>query len=224
MVLKLHGTANQCSPSGLVAMVLNEKKVPFEFVPVNMRGGEYKTPEYRTRNPFYQAPYIDDDGFILYESRAICRYISTKYREQGTPLLPPAEDIEAIALFEQAVSVEAATFTSVIGAIDEMFYKTLRGLTPDQAIYNEHIATLSTRLDVYDEILVKQRYLTGDEITLADLFHLPGGWSLRRVGSDIMTTQKPNVARWFNDISSRKSWPGRISKPGDIGKEQASRL
>ncbi|KAF8881328.1 glutathione S-transferase [Infundibulicybe gibba] len=206
MVLKLYGIASRRSPGALVAMVLTEKNVPFEFVPIDMNSGEHKTPEYRTRNPFGQLPYIDDDGFILYESRAICRYIAMKYRDQGTALLPPADDAKAVALFEQAASVEVMTFNPpVYGAISEMFYKTFRGLTPDQAIYDEYIATLSTKLDVYDEILGKQRYLAGDEMTLADLFHLPGGFSLGCTGTDIMS-QKPNVARWFNDISSRESW------------------
>ncbi|KAF8869142.1 glutathione S-transferase [Infundibulicybe gibba] len=206
MILKLHGGLSQGSPSGAVALVLNEKKVPFELVPVDMVGGEHRTPEYRKFNPFGQAPYIDDDGLILYESRAICRYIAIKYGEQGTSLLPPAGDFNAIALFEQAMSVEVSAFSPpVAGAMDEMLYKKYRGLTPDQAKFDEHIATLSMKLDIYDEILGKQKYLAGDEMTLADLLHLPGGSTLGHLGSDIMT-QKPNVARWFNDISSRKSW------------------
>ncbi|KAF8872314.1 thioredoxin-like protein [Infundibulicybe gibba] len=221
MILKLYGITSLRSHSALVAMVLNEKKVPFEFVSIDMGSGEHKSPEYRAHNPFGQVPYIDDDGFILYESRAICRYISIKYEKQGTPLLPPADDIKAIALFEQAVSVKAMMFSPpAAGAISEMFYKTcvlvpiglvkvltkdrVLGLTPDQAIYDEYIAILSTRLDVYDEILGKQKYLAGDEMTLVDLFHLPGGLTLGRAGSDVMT-QKPNVARWFRDISSRES-------------------
>ncbi|KAF8875498.1 glutathione S-transferase [Infundibulicybe gibba] len=210
MVLKLHGVPFQSSPSGLVALVLSEKKVPFEFVPVDIQGGEHRTPEYRTRNPFSQIPYIDDDGFILYESRAICRYISMKYGKQGASLLPPAEDVKAIALFEQAAAVEGTTFSPPLaGVMNEMIYKKFRGLAPDQAKYDEYIATLSAKLDVYDEILGKQRYLTGEEITLVDLFHLPGGLALERIGSDIMT-QKPNVARWFKDLSSRESWQAML--------------
>jgi glutathione S-transferase len=43
------------------------------------------------------------------------------------------------------------------------------------------------------------------EVTLADLFHLPYGSMLAVAGSDIMST-KPNVARWFNSLSARQSW------------------
>ncbi|KAF8875492.1 thioredoxin-like protein [Infundibulicybe gibba] len=216
MVLKLHGVTTQGSPSGLVATVLNEKQVPFEFIPVNTGCGEHKTPEYRACNPFCQAPYIDDDGFILYESRAICRYISMKYGDQGPSLLPPVDDVRANALFEQAAAVEAVTFTQpVAGAINEIFYKRCAPwIDTRHGKYDEYIATLSAKLDVYDEILGKQKYLLGDEISLVDLLHLSGGAALGLIGSGIMS-QKLNVARWFNDLSSRESW--RVLKDGIVG-------
>ncbi|KAF8875500.1 glutathione S-transferase [Infundibulicybe gibba] len=201
MVLKLYGVPFQTSPSGLVALVLNENKVPFEFVPIDMPGGAHKTPEYRKHNPF------DDDGFILYESRAICRYISMKYGKQGASLLPPADDVKAIALFEQAASVEVTTFSPpVVGAVNEMVYKELRGLKPDQAKYDEYIATLSTKLDVYDEILGKQKYLAGEEMTLVDLFHLPS-LVLERFGSDIMTRSRMSRAQRADSLTHKGADP-----------------
>lgn len=64
----------------------------------------------------------DDDGFILYESRAICYYIASKYADQGTPLIPT--DLKGIALFHQAASIEAFNFnTHAESAIAEMVYK-----------------------------------------------------------------------------------------------------
>ena len=49
----------------------------------------------------------DDDGFTLYESRAIARYLIRKYPNQGTTGLIPTDPKEA-ALFEQAASVEVS--------------------------------------------------------------------------------------------------------------------
>ncbi|RDB29481.1 hypothetical protein Hypma_014953 [Hypsizygus marmoreus] len=203
MVLKLHGSPlSTCTKR--VATVLIEKKVPFELIEVNLSAGEHKTPEYLKKQPFGQVPYIDDDGFILYESRAIARYIAAKYADQGTKLIPT--DLKANALFEQAASVELSNFDpSASKAVFENVFKKKRGLTPDPAVFKQHIETLSAKLDAYDVILSKQKYLAGDEITLADLFHLPYGALLSVAGTNVLET-KPNVKRWFDDIASRPSW------------------
>ncbi|KAF8798277.1 glutathione S-transferase [Phlegmacium glaucopus] len=203
MVFKLYGVP-QSPFVRLVAAVLLEKKVPFELVLVDMANGQHKSPEYLSKHPFGQVPYIDDDGFILYESKAICHYIASKYPSQGTPLLPTG--LEAIALFQQAVSVEASHFNQhALAAAREVLSKRRQGLTPDQAVFDKHIADLSGKLDVYDKILSKQKYLLGDEISLVDFYHIPIGSLLAVAGSNVMES-KPNVDRWFKDICSRPSW------------------
>lgn len=127
MVLKIHGHA--VAPLvRLVAEVCKEKEIPYEVINVAVYKGEHKTPAFRQFQPFGQVPYIvrdalynglhsltslranqDDDGFILYESRAICRYLVKKFEGQGTPGLVP-EDPKKEALFEQAVSIECSNF------------------------------------------------------------------------------------------------------------------
>ena len=37
-----------------------------------------------------------------------------------------------------------------------------RGLTPDLEVYEKHMADLNVKLDVYDKILSKQKYIAGD--------------------------------------------------------------
>jgi len=203
MVLKLYGTTS--SPyARIVAAVLVEKQVPFELVVVDFSNRENKSPEYLSKQPFGQIPYIDDDGFIIYESRAICYYIASKYSNQGTPLLPTG--IKANALYQQAVFVETSHFNEhALLAAKEMVGKPYQGLTPDKDVFEKHIADLSGTLDVYDKILSKQKYLVGDEITLVDFYHLPIGSIISTLDTDVMES-KPNVARWFKDISTRDSW------------------
>ncbi|KAF8072249.1 glutathione S-transferase [Lyophyllum atratum] len=203
MVLKIYGSPiSTCGRR--VAAVLIEKEVPFELIAIDFAKREHKSPEFLEKQPFGQVPYIDDDGFILYESRAIARYIAAKYADQGTKLIPTG--LKENALFEQACSIEQNNFDpAASGAVYEKLFKPYHGLTPDQAVVDEHLKKLDAKLDAYEVILSKQKYLAGDELTLADLFHLPYGALLEAAGSNIMET-KPNVARWFKDITSRPSW------------------
>ncbi|KIK92775.1 hypothetical protein PAXRUDRAFT_146590 [Paxillus rubicundulus Ve08.2h10] len=205
MVLKLYGYP-QSTCTRLVALICKEKDIPYELNVVDLTKGEHKRPDYKAKQPFGQIPYIDDDGFILYESRAIARYLIKKYPAKGTQGLIPS-DPQAEALFEQAASVEVSNFnTFAAGVVAEKVFKARRGLQPDEAKVTENLASLNAKLDVYEVILEKQDYLAGDNVTLADLQHLPYGSMLFPAGhSDVLTSRK-NVARWWNAISTRQSW------------------
>lgn len=204
MVVKLVGSPiSTCTKRSV--LVLLEKKVDFEFVPIDFSKGEHKAPEFVAKQPFGQVPYLDDDGFIVYESRAIARYVAEKWASQGTPLLP-LTDIKKKALFEQAASVETANFDAhAATAVYEKLFKPFFGLPADIPAYDAQIKKLEGKLDAYEVILGKQKYLAGDELTLADLFHLPYGALLTDDGSNVITS-RPNVARWWKDITSRPSW------------------
>ncbi|KAI0342897.1 glutathione S-transferase [Trametopsis cervina] len=209
MVLKLYGSRLSI-PSLRVNAALAEKNVPFEFIAVDEKNGENKTPAYLEKHPFGQMPYIDDDGFILYETRAICRYIAMKYRAQGPALLPDPNDLQATALFEQAASVEQNDFDPyALGYAYEKLAKPYHGLPVDQKVLDTMLGKLDERLNGYERILAKHKYLAGDEYTLADLFHLPWGTAFTdRFQFDYFTNEekRPNIARWWKDISSRPAW------------------
>lgn len=64
MVLKLVGfSTSNCTRR--VAVVLAEKKVPFEFIPVDWMNGALKSPDFLEKQPFGQAPYIVRLDIIL---------------------------------------------------------------------------------------------------------------------------------------------------------------
>ncbi|KAJ3566693.1 hypothetical protein NP233_g6841 [Leucocoprinus birnbaumii] len=207
MVLKLHAFPKSPNVTRL-AVLLHEKNIPYQFVMVDTVGGEHKTPAYLTKQPFGQIPYMDDEGFILYESWAIARYICEKYRAQGPDLLPT--ELHKYALFEQAVSVEQTNFQphaqAIVheGFVKELVYKQ----KPNTIRLEEAKKKMETSLDVYETILSKQKYLAGDELTLVDLIHLGWGAHLARGGfNGLKDPEKwPNVVRWFSELESRPSW------------------
>ncbi|KAF5344176.1 hypothetical protein D9756_011449 [Leucocoprinus leucothites] len=83
MAIKLYGWSSS-TPCLAVALILHEKQVPFEWVDVDLPKKEQRCPEYLAKiNPFGMVPAIDDDGFVMHESRAIARYLDEKYPDQG---------------------------------------------------------------------------------------------------------------------------------------------
>ena len=197
MVLRLFGYAHSTC-TARAATVLREKKIPFEFVPVDLQKGEQKTPAYLEKQPFGQVPCLvrlhcnailpyvanafqDDDGFIVYESRAIARYLDAKFPNQGPKLVPTG--LKENALFEQAASIELShyNFPAATAAYEKVFkpyvsskthrlrrprfilnVSSARGLTTDIAVFDKQISELSKQLDVYEIILSKQKYMAGD--------------------------------------------------------------
>ena len=66
---------------------------------------------------------MDEDGFTLYESRAICRYLALKYEKQRK-LVPSPFDHQAYGLFEQGASIEVTNFDPYAsGAVFEIMFK-----------------------------------------------------------------------------------------------------
>ncbi|KAJ7039333.1 glutathione S-transferase-like protein [Mycena alexandri] len=160
MVLKLYAGASPFAGNGIVALVLAEKQIPA------------KTRGFLEKHPFGQIPVVDDNGFILYASRAICRYLAEKYADHRTPLLPTG--LQAKVFFERAASVEFANTCPL--------------------------------LDVYETILAKQKFLSGNELTLVDLFHLYYARTFRDANIDLMKSRGPNLARWWKDLVERPTW------------------
>ncbi|XP_006455221.1 hypothetical protein AGABI2DRAFT_121158 [Agaricus bisporus var. bisporus H97] len=197
MVIKLfEGSTSTCTTR--VATVFHEKKIPFEFHPVDWTKAEHKSAEFKAKQPFGQMPYIDDEGFILYESRAICRYLEDKYPNQGTKLVPL--DIRERPCLSKALPLKPAILMRWHRPLS-----TRLSSKPDPARVEELKTSLAAKLDVYDEILSKQKYIAGDNVTLADLFHLPYGSLLAPAGINLIQ-ERPHVARWFNELQNRPSW------------------
>lgn len=69
-----------------VKVVLEEKKLPFEIVPIDLRKGEQKTPEFLKLNPYGKVPVLTDGDTVLYESCIINEYLDEKYPDP--PLMP----------------------------------------------------------------------------------------------------------------------------------------
>lgn len=82
-------------------MVLHEKNVPYELIPIDFSTGQHKSDAFLKMQPFGKVPVLEDDGVFVYESRAMAKYVARKYEGQGTKLMPGQEDLVGYGLFEQ---------------------------------------------------------------------------------------------------------------------------
>src|SRR5690606_28531322 len=105
VMVKLYGNPYSTCTRKVLA-TLAETNTPFEYTVVDFAKGEHKQQPHLSRQPFGQVPAIEDDGFALYESRAICRYLSEKAESPLTPRNPKER-----AKMEQWLSIEASNFT-----------------------------------------------------------------------------------------------------------------
>ncbi|CAG7853517.1 Glutathione S-transferase PM239X14; AltName: Full=GST class-phi [Serendipita indica DSM 11827] len=208
MVLKLHGSS-LATCTRRVAVILHEKQVPYELIEVNWAVGEHKSAAWKQYQPFGQIPYLDDDGFILFESRAIAKYIATKYASSGTPLLPSKNDLQTLALIDQGASIENNNFNpSAEGLTWELMFKKLKGEETDPKAVENFENTLQAKMEGFEAVLSRQKYIGGNELTYVDFLFCPYGEAITALGYDYLTneTKYPHVAHWWKEISSRDSW------------------
>ncbi|KAF5593634.1 glutathione S-transferase [Fusarium pseudocircinatum] len=210
MALKLYGHP-QSICTKRVRTVLEEKRLQYEFIVVDFLKGEHLSEPYGVEfHPFKKIPVLVDEesDFKVFESRAISHYIAAKYRGSGPDLSPSDADVKAYASFQQGLSIELSYFDANVGVIAwEAIFKPMLGYgAGDEATIKAKLSALDIALAGYEHILSRQSYLTGDEITLADIFHLPYGSLVKQAGFGELLLKYPSVQAWWKRLEERESW------------------
>ena len=191
-----------------VLCTLAEKGESPEFIVLDFGKGEHKQPEHLARQPFGVVPAIDDDGFAMYESRAIIRYIDAT---RPGPALTPSNAKDK-AKMDQWMSVEQCYFSpAAMKSILEIWYSSMQGREADKSVIAAGLQALERPLAVLDEALAGKEYLVG-AFSLADICYAPYLQYLQDMGIDGAVKEHANVSAWWGRISSRPSWKKAIGK------------
>jgi glutathione S-transferase len=213
MNMKLYGNPmSTCTRKCLT--VLAEKQHKFDFVVLDFMKGDHKAAEHLARQPFGQVPTLDDEGFALYESRAIIRYLDETL--PGVKLTPGTA--KERALMEQWISVETSNFTPpAMKILYQTLFAQLFGRPGDEGLLKEGREAIAKPASVLDKHLSGgSDFLVGNQFTLADICYLPYIEYLFAAQQGDVITDHKHLAAWWNRCSERKSW--RIA----TGKEQAA--
>lgn len=189
----------------LVNLAKREQKVRKCYCPLPLHLANTtstQSEEHMKRHPWGKVPVVTfPNGFTLFESRAICKYLAKKY---SFPLLPPDSDPEAVALFDQAQSVEMVNFAEPAGKIAfEKFAKRFIGLPPDEAVVEGALRAVEAFFDVVEGLLQNHDYMAGNDFTLVDIYYIPVVQRLFACGyTDVIFSRKA-VSAWWNRCINR---------------------
>ena len=192
------------SPFGrAVLTTLEEKGARYSFSP--LAPGGLRSPEHLARHPFGRVPVLEHDGFLLYETQAILRYLD---RVLPNPTLTPADPKRA-ARMDQVMNVnDWYLFQGVANVI--VFHRVVGprvlGLAPDEAAIEAAMPKARAVFDELARLLGGQAFFTGETMTLADLLVAPhlGLFSLAPEWPALAAPHK-NLVAWLARMESRPS-------------------
>lgn len=174
--------ADRCPYCARVRIVLAEKGIPFDTVPIDLRNRPAWLYE---KNPAGKVPVLEEEGWVLPESAVIDEYLDERYPEP--PLWPddPAERaVGRLLVFR-------------FDDFSDPYYAFRRGEDGARAAF-EH------ELGILDELLETMPFLSGRAFGLADIAYLP--WVLRaRDMLGIALDPWPSLAAWLEQLSRRPS-------------------
>jgi glutathione S-transferase len=184
---------------------VGELKLECERIDVGGSFGKNKEPAYLAMNPNGLVPTLEEeDGFLLWESNSIVRYLAGKHDKAGA--LEP-KDAHARARASQWMDWQL----SVVGpAITPAFWGLIR--TPEE---KRDLAAIKAAQDktvgamkIMDAQLAKTKFLAGDAFSYGDI---PVGVMCYRYRQLVPgRPPTPNLDRWYDAISLRKAFQDHV--------------
>jgi glutathione S-transferase len=203
-VLKIWGRTNSVNVKKAMWCVA-ELGLPHERIDAGMQYGVVNTPEYRKMNPTGLVPTIDDDGFTLWESHSIVRYLCAKH--SAGKLWPTDLEVRADAehWMDWAFSFQ--------NAMRNVFWGLIR--TPpekrDAKAIEEGCKKSAELLKVLEAGLTGKQYVTGSNFTMGDI---PIGCEVQRwMRVPIERPSFPNVQAWFGRLGQRPAFVKHVDLP-----------
>jgi glutathione S-transferase len=191
-------------------MTLAEKGLDAELVVVKLPAGEHKQPSHLARHPFGKVPVLEDDGFVLYEARAINEYIDRKVRP--AKLVP--DDVRDLARMHQWTNVADAYFVPHAGpfVVENLFRRYLGG-EKNEAVVAAARAGMQTALDAADAWLAQSDHFAGRALSLADVHWMAYLEYFPHIGEGQAITGRRHLDAWWKRVSSRPTWQ-KVARTG----------
>ena len=203
-MLKIWGRANSVNVKKAL-WCAEELGLKYERIDAGMQYGIVNTPEYRKMNPMGLVPTLEDEGFVLWESHAIVRYLCARHSAGKLWPADPRQRADADRWMDWAF-----TF---LNAFRPVFWGLVR--TPpekrDMAAIEEARKKCAELAGVLDGGLAGRRYVAGDDFTMGDI---PVGCHMQLwMRLTIERPPHPNLAAWFARLCERAAYRKVVDVP-----------
>jgi glutathione S-transferase len=198
-VIKIWGR-NTSSNVQKAMWAVGELGIAHERIDIGGPFGKNNEPPYLAMNPNAVVPTLEeDDGFILWESNSIVRYLAARH---GAGRLEPS-DLRERASAQKWMDWQLSVANA---AIFPVFWGLVR--TPpekrDPKAIEDGKAKCAAALKIMDAQLARTRFIAGDEFSYGDIPIGPFAYRYLRLVPD--HPPMPNVERWYAEISARQAF------------------
>ena len=183
----------------------DELGIAYEREDVGREFGRNHEPAYLALNPNGRIPTMLDDGFVLWESNAIVRYLCARHG-MGT-LFPP--ELQRRADMERWMDWQQTTLRPHFHAL----FNALQSAVPPGAAALESLTkALHDAWKILDAQLAKQPFIAGDNLTMADIpfCYIVNRWYKLPVAHGGF----PHVKAWFDRLCERPAFRRNVYDVG----------
>ena len=189
----------------IVRLALVEKRVPYRLVEIDIFAPGGPPADYIARHPFKRIPAFEHEGFQLYETGAITRYVDEAF--PGPALMP--NEVRARARVQQVIGIidNYAYHSMVWGIFMECVRAPAQGRAADEQKIATSLLLAKTCLDALEDLAAPRGpALLGAEATLADLYLAPAMryFTMAKEGADLLRA-RPRLTDWWRSMQERPS-------------------
>lgn len=204
-MLKVWGRVNSINVMK-VLWLLEEIGLPFERTDAGMAFGVVQTAEYKAMNPNSRVPTIDDDGFILWESNAICRYLAAKHA--AGRLIPV--DLQGRADVERWMDWGSLHLSAAMTPLFWQLIRTPADKRDARAIETSQKET-EAAMGILDAHLQGRSFMAGATLSVADM---PAGALVHRwLNLPVERPRLANVEGYYARLKSRPPYVKNVAQP-----------
>ncbi len=189
--------------SRIARLVCYEKGIEFDWVEINPFSEPAPSP-YEKLHPFRRVPVLEHDGFMLYETGAITRYLDEAF--PGTSLQP--NDPRRRARMAQIISVvDAYVYWPLVRQyFSHRVFRPRLGNTVDEKEASAGLEASKPVLAALENLAGGQDYLVGAQATLAD-FHLAAmiDYFIMAEEGAALLRRFPKLSQWWSHLGQRDS-------------------